>query len=86
MLPPNSNRDMVLSFVTQIWTETLKVSSIAPDDNFFKLGGTSFLAGKILTRIKTETGIETLKLKHFLASPSVAGLVDLIERHGAESK
>jgi acyl carrier protein len=47
----------ITSTLTRIWQEILGIP-VAPDDNFFDLGGESFEAVRIITRIREELGCE----------------------------
>jgi amino acid adenylation domain-containing protein len=49
-------RDVVELQLAQIWEDILGVKSIGVRDNFFDLGGHSFLAVRLMARIKEQTG------------------------------
>jgi amino acid adenylation domain-containing protein len=45
-------------YLARIWMEELGISKINKDDNFFDIGGHSLLSIKVITRVKTEKGID----------------------------
>jgi non-ribosomal peptide synthetase component F/acyl carrier protein len=61
-----------------IWAEVLDVEQVAPDDDFFELGGTSLLAMQIIARASDAFGVE-LELDALFDAPTVAGLAQAIE-------
>ncbi|WP_017328296.1 non-ribosomal peptide synthetase [Synechococcus sp. PCC 7336] len=63
----------------QIWTPILARDGIGIDDNFFDLGGHSLLATQIISRIRTEFGVE-LPLRSLFATPTIAAIAEQIER------
>ncbi|MFD8336404.1 SDR family NAD(P)-dependent oxidoreductase [Streptomyces solisilvae] len=62
--------------VLRIWEETLGVSGIGVDDNFFALGGHSLTAMRIAQRFNDRFGA-TVTAQDLLRSPTVAGLAGL---------
>jgi len=56
-----------------IWEEVLKVKPIGITDNFFDLGGHSFLAAVLMARIKTQLG-HSLPLGALFAAPTIEKL------------
>jgi acyl carrier protein len=63
----------IASVLINIWQETLGVP-VKPDDNFFDLGGDSFEAVRILTRIRNDLGCEVSPIDLF-DRPTVGELV-----------
>ena len=51
-------RDAVELQLTQIWKEFLRVKAVSVQDNFFDLGGHSFLAVSLMSRIEREFGVK----------------------------
>jgi amino acid adenylation domain-containing protein len=45
-------------YLAKIWREVLGINQIQKADNFFDIGGHSLLSIKVITRIKTEKGID----------------------------
>lgn len=65
--------------VTVVWQEILGVEHVGLHNDFFTLGGESLAALQILNRVQDMYGVE-VSLKHFFASPTVAGLSTQIRR------
>ncbi|MFL6136558.1 MAG: phosphopantetheine-binding protein [Frankiaceae bacterium] len=51
--------------VLAIWREVLGVEDAGPDDNFFDLGGDSFVATRLVVRLGDELGIPVSMLAVF---------------------
>lgn len=68
--PPRSNEEKAM---VKIWKNLLKVQKISRDDNFFAIGGTSFLAFQMIYQIKKELGLE-ISIADLLQSSSIAAL------------
>jgi len=62
-----------------IWADTLKVSSVGPDENFFDLGGHSLLAVQLLSRIRRELDVEVSLETVYSGDFTVAELARAIE-------
>ena len=70
-----------------IWARALGVKTIAPDDNFFALGGHSLLGVKLIAEIQAKTGMEEeLKLADLLEFPTLAGFTRHVEALMAPSE
>ena len=53
--------------VGAIWAKALGVKTVAPEDNFFALGGHSLLGVKLIAEIQAKIGMEEeLKLSDLL--------------------
>jgi acyl-coenzyme A synthetase/AMP-(fatty) acid ligase/acyl carrier protein len=76
--------DLVQQKVAEIWCTVLQRSEVGLDDNFFELGGHSLLATQIIARIRSAFNIP-VPLRAIFESPTVAGLAEVIKRHGTES-
>ncbi len=59
--------------IAAIWAQALGVKKVAPDDNFFALGGHSLLGVKLIAEIQAKTGMgDDLKLSDLLEFPTLA--------------
>ena len=63
--------------VTGIWEELLGIPHIAPDEDLFALGGDSWLAVQIISRIRAELGV-VIELRDFFADPTIAGVATVV--------
>ncbi len=57
MLEPSAESDLN-KWLVGVWSDLLKLESIALDSDFFGLGGHSLLATRLSTRIRDERGIK----------------------------
>ncbi|HEX6040164.1 condensation domain-containing protein, partial [Longimicrobium sp.] len=66
--------------ISAVWAEVLGIdaASIAPDADFFALGGHSLRATQVLARIRARTGVR-VPIKAFFADPTVAALAAIVE-------
>lgn len=60
-----------------LWESELEVRPIGIDDDFFRLGGESLVAIRILMRLRSELAV-ALSLTRFLQHPTVAQLAELV--------
>lgn len=75
--------DKLIDKLKTIWSEILQVSDISENDNFFRLGGHSLSALKMLHKVNQSTGFE-LQITDVYQNPTLTELVKLI--HGQEIK
>lgn len=61
------------------WARLFGIASIAPDANFFELGGNSLLAARLMAQVRALTGRD-LPLSTLLRAPTVNALADLLCR------
>jgi amino acid adenylation domain-containing protein len=59
--------------VATIWSEVLRVKLVGKTDNFFELGGHSLLATQVISRLRSEFGVE-VPLRRIFEAPTVAEL------------
>ncbi len=74
--------DPVEAVIASIWADVLGVERVELQDNFFALGGHSLLATRVLARIVDAMEIE-VPLAALFETPTVAGLVGVLERQGS---
>lgn len=75
-LPHDTDLEGILAAV---WQEVLGFEKIAGDDNFFNIGGDSFLATLLLSRLRAQLGVELPPNSVFLA-PTIAAQAKLIAK------
>ena len=63
----------------QLWAEILDADDIAPDADFFDLGGNSFTATDLMTRVRAEFGVQ-LGIVALFANSRLDVLADQIDR------
>ena len=71
-------RNLTEDVLATIWAEVLGVEQVGSEDDFFKLGGHSLVAGQIISRARKAFQVE-LPLRSLFEAPTVAGLSELIE-------
>ncbi|HJX28512.1 MAG TPA: amino acid adenylation domain-containing protein, partial [Thermoanaerobaculia bacterium] len=64
--------------MAQIWCQVLGVEAVAPQDDFFHLGGHSLLTAGVISRIRETFGAE-LPLQAVFLTPTVAGLAAAVD-------
>ena len=67
--------------LAKIWQEVLKIKNIKKNQNFFDIGGNSFLAIRTLTRIKEELNL-SISFKTLLQNPTINNLSSQLEENG----
>ena len=79
--------DALQDQLAALWARALGVRRVAPDDNFFALGGHSLLGVKLLAEIQAKTGLEEeLKLSDLLEFPTLAEFTAHLESLMAPSE
>jgi acyl-coenzyme A synthetase/AMP-(fatty) acid ligase/NADP-dependent 3-hydroxy acid dehydrogenase YdfG/acyl carrier protein len=64
--------------IAGIWRDLLHIGEIDIHANFFELGGHSLLATQVISRIRSDFGVE-LALRHLFETPTIAALAVLLE-------
>ncbi|MFC7741249.1 phosphopantetheine-binding protein [Nocardiopsis composta] len=75
--------DEVERRIADIWAELLGAPVTDRDANFFALGGTSLLAIRMITLLRTDLG-EDPPTRAFLAAPTLTALADLVRAARAQ--
>ncbi|MEU9609110.1 amino acid adenylation domain-containing protein [Streptomyces sp. NPDC048057] len=73
--PPRTPREQVLC---ELFAEVLAVPAVTIDDNFFALGGHSLLATRLVSRIRSVTGIE-IPIRRVFEGATVAALCERLD-------
>jgi acyl transferase domain-containing protein/acyl carrier protein len=73
-VPPRSESERR---VAAVWEELLGIDGIGVHDNFFDLGGNSLMAIRIMSRLKSQMGVDVSEVSIF-ESPTVASLARLL--------
>ncbi|MCW8060188.1 phosphopantetheine-binding protein [Agrobacterium tumefaciens] len=63
--------------VAKIWSEVLSIGPVGLDDDFFELGGDSFDATRVLTRVKEEFS-KPLSFRNLVEAPVLRDFSRLI--------
>ncbi|MFJ2743753.1 amino acid adenylation domain-containing protein [Streptomyces sp. NPDC087440] len=74
--PPQGTTE---AYVAGLWTQLLGLESVGRDQNFFRLGGDSLLATRLLVQVREGTGA-ALAMREVMRAPTVAGLGALIDQ------
>jgi acyl carrier protein len=64
--------------IAAIWRDILKMERIGVDENFFRLGGHSLMATRVIARIRAAFEVE-LPLRSIFESPTIMGLSEKVE-------
>ena len=65
--------------LASIWAEVLRIEPPALHDNFFQLGGDSLAATQVVTRLRSQFGVD-LPMDSLFVRPTVAGLAELVAK------
>ena len=70
-----------------IWAHILGVKRVAPDDNFFALGGHSLLGVKLIAAVQDKMNLgDELKLSDLFEFPTLTGFSDHLQSLMAPSE
>ena len=61
-----------------IWADVLKLERVGIQDSFFEIGGHSLLAMQVITRVRTQFGVE-LSMRTLFEAPTIPELLGKIE-------
>ncbi|HEX6039914.1 amino acid adenylation domain-containing protein [Longimicrobium sp.] len=73
--PPTTATERVL---VEVWESLLEARPIGVDDSFFRLGGHSMLAVRMMTQVRRRLGVE-LPLAALFEHPTVRGLAERVD-------
>jgi nonribosomal peptide synthetase DhbF len=65
--------DQQTEIIRKLFCEVLRVEHVEPGDDFFALGGHSLLAMRLISRVRSATGVG-LSIREFFAAPTIAGV------------
>lgn len=74
--------DGIVARLTAIWEDMLRTTPIAPDQNYFDLGGDSILAVQLFVRIEQEFAIK-LPLATLFDAPTIQELAQILRTQSA---
>jgi oxalate---CoA ligase len=77
--PPAPKTDSIERQVAKIWSELLNVEPIEAGANFFRLGGDSILASRLVARVRKQFQVD-LPLRSLFETPTLSELSSTIER------
>ncbi|GAA2663089.1 amino acid adenylation domain-containing protein [Streptomyces lunalinharesii] len=83
MSQSQSPRSVQEELLCGLFAQTLGVPSVAPDDNFFALGGHSLKAAQLLSRIRSVLGVQ-LGIRELFGAPTVARLTERLSARTAD--
>jgi len=69
--------------IAGVWEELLGIERIGIHDNFFDLGGNSLMAIRVISRLKTELGVDVSEVSIF-EGPTVASLAKIVMPEGGQ--
>ncbi|MEJ6022289.1 type I polyketide synthase [Ramlibacter sp. PS4R-6] len=75
-----STLNPVEALLADVWRELLGVDDVAPDDDFFALGGHSLAAVRLFARIRKQYSVD-LPLATLFQAPTLGALAALVAQH-----
>lgn len=79
----SSGGGSTLDHVRAAWAETLALRAVAPDDDFFELGGSSLVAAAAIGQLNAALGLD-LPVRALFEAPTPAEMAELIAERLAE--
>src|SRR5205085_12495543 len=77
---PNTTLNPVEAMLAEVWRELLGIDDVAPDDDFFALGGHSLAAVRLFARIRKQYSVD-LPLATLFQAPTLGALAALVAQH-----
>lgn len=71
--------------LAEMWRDVLKLDEVLPSDDFFKLGGTSLTAMRLLHRVELAFGPEALSFDTLNSNPELANLAKAVDEAAKKS-
>ncbi len=71
--------------LAELYSKVLSIVAIGANDNFFDLGGNSLQTMELIAYVEKKYGV-SVRLKEFLAMPSIAGIATLVNQNRADRK
>ena len=79
--------DAIASQITAAWSQLLGAKDIAPDDNFFALGGHSLLGVKLIGALQEKLGLgDELKIGDLFEHPTLGEFTAHVQSLAAPSE
>lgn len=73
--------------MAEIWAGVLGIEEVAPQDNFFDLGGNSILAARVSAQFAARFGLDTIDgLEALFDADDLAGTVELLREAAARAE
>ena len=76
---------MTAAEVAELFGEIIEIDDVAVDENFFQIGGNSFLALHLIARLRQQERIE-LKLIDIVHTPTPEGLAQVMAGRAADTR
>jgi amino acid adenylation domain-containing protein len=73
-------RNVIEEQIEKACCDLLGIQRMSVHDNFFDLGGHSLLAMRLMTWLRETFQVETIPLRDFFATPTIAGVATLVVR------
>ena len=67
-------------YLSNLWSEVLKLDRVGINDRFFELGGTSMLAAHFVNRLQAELG-EVIPIISIFEAPSITEYIEFLKKH-----